>query len=528
MRNVFIFVGVCVGICGLALCAFFGYFVWQEMSRPEWERGLAEAGKMEQVDPKKAIEQYKAVCAKFEKQNLKETDAWTDYGNFLWSAFDFAGAEKVYQQGEKYANKIGRKGDEAWYLERQAACQHELVMNGQLEKPDIKLVEKAIATLPADTTNFGWYQARNLETLAQLQLDLGDYKSADGNFDKAVEGYRAAKDERMAVDALNWKMDSLLRQNRGNDANKLFIRTWRDHGSASEDDGPAFDVCENFREKISDADLRDAGIYPQVRKLIHAGDFAALDKMATEFRESRKTLSTGRWYLDALYSEINSLERDQFDDAWIARIDQLKEWSKKSPESVTAKIALVHVLRGYAWKARGSGWANSVSEDGWRVMGERMNEAETVLNSVETKTPDWYSAAQLVALGQSWSNKKYDRMMQECQLKYPDYDSVILAKSYWLQPRWNGEEGDAEKFVESEAAKRSTVDGDILYGRCCLWLDRQLGDVFGETKLQWPRTKKGLLALRGKYPKSYALSGETSILAMEKNDMDTATKAFEP
>ena len=498
------------------------------MKKPDWERNLDEAHQSRDIDPRKAIEKYQSACVDAEKRQLQDTSPWTKYGNYLWTVFNFKEAEKVYRQGEIYAHKINNPTHESWFLERQAACQHELVMNGQLDKPDIKLVQKAIQLLPRTAPNYSWSSARNIETQGQINLDLGNYERADADLDKAVERYRAVKDENMAVDALNWKMDSLLRQGRGAEANKLFIRTARDHASSGDEDNGAYDVVENFREKASDCDLREAGIYPQVRSLMYARDFAGLDNLATKFRESRQSLPTGRWYLDAFYSEISSLERAQSDEDWLAHIGMLKGWAKKNPNSVSAKIALIHVLRSYAWKARGGGWANSVSEDGWKLMGERMNEAEAVLNSVETKTPDWYSAAQTVALGQSWSKEKYDRLVQECQLKYPDYDPVVLTKTYWLQPRWNGEEGEAEKYVESEASKRSTTDGDILYARCTLWLDRQLGDVFKETGMKWARTKKGLLALRQKFPKSMTLFGETSILALEENDMDTATKAFGP
>lgn len=498
------------------------------MSRPEWERNLNEAQQSQEKDPKNAVEKYKLACANVEKRKLKDVTPWTNYGNYLWTAFNFKEAEKVYKQGEAYAHEVNLAAHESWFLERQAACQHELVMNGQLEKPDIQLIQKAVQLLPKEADHFEWRNARNLETLGQLNLDLGNLKAADVNLEKAVEGYRSAKDENMAVDALNWKIDSLLRQGRGGEANKLFIRTARDHATSENADNGAYDVTENFREKVSDCDLREAGIYPQVRKLMYSRDFAGLDKLAMGFRESRKVLPTGRWCLDAFYTEINSLERAQSDEDWLAHIGMLKEWATKNPESVSAKIALIHVLRSYAWKARGGGWANSVSEDGWKLMGERMSEAEAVLDSIETKTPDWYSAAQTVALGQSWSKEKYNRMIQECQLKYPDYDTVILTKSYWLQPRWNGEDGDAEKYVEAEAAKRGTEDGDILYARSTLWLDRQIGDVFGETGMQWDRTKKGLIALRKKFPKSMMLFGDTSILALEENDMDLATKAFGP
>jgi tetratricopeptide (TPR) repeat protein len=520
MRSVFIFVGVCVAVCGLSIAGFFGYFVSQEMNKPQWVRDLNDIKRLQETDAEKAIEKYKKLCADYEKQNIQETDAWTNYANFLWRARDYAGAMAVYKLGAAYAHKINKPDHEAWFLERQASCQHQMFLNGDIDKPDIALIQQAIKILPPSSGNIEWYQAQNQETLGQLYLDLDDFKNADICLDKAIAQFGPAKDPGMVIDALGWKMASLLEQKRGKEANDLFVKTARDNSENT-------DIVMNFRQKAVNHDLRAAGLYPNVRKLLKARDFAGLDKLADQLRDSKKQLSNGRWLLDAFYNEVNYVERDQFDRVWLEHIALLKDWVKSRPDSINAKLSLVHVLRSYAWKARGSGWSNTVTQDGWKRMAERMEESASYLEQVKNKVPDWYSSAQLVALGQSWSEKKYDNLTAESRLKYPDYDTVIFSKAYWLQPRWHGEEGEAEKYVEAEAAKRSTEDGDILYGRSSWWLECMLGDVFEETKMKWPRTKKGLLALRKKFPDSQTLRAELSILALSGDDLATARTAFD-
>jgi len=183
------------------------------------------------------------------------------------------------------------------------------------------------------------------------------------------------------------------------------------------------------------------------------------------------------------------------------------------------------VLTSYAWKARGNGVANDVSENGWKLFGERLDQCKAVLDQVKDRPGEWYTAMQRCALGQSWDRAAYDGLVNEGLKRNPDYDTIIFVKGYWLQPRWHGEEGEFEKFLAA-ADKRGGGAGDALYARSVWYLDTVIHDVMNQTNVGWPRVKAGFQQIIKTFPQSHTARGMLSILALEKDDLKTAENAF--
>jgi hypothetical protein len=242
-----------------------------------------------------------------------------------------------------------------------------------------------------------------------------------------------------------------------------------------------------------------------------------LEKSIDEDVLSGKQFASGTWYLDDIYDQITAA----------GDVPTQQEWVLKQPQSSNAKIALASGLTNYAWQARGSGWASSVTDEGWKLFSERLEQSSDMLKLAQKTSPRWYAASQTVALGQSWPSKKYDAMVAEGRKKFPNYSTLVFRKAYWLQPRWHGTEGEAEKYMAAEAAKLPPADRDIFYAQIAWSVSRRIGDVFNETKISWPRTKAGLMALVKKNPHDcyprYALSS----LAMLADDEATASSAFD-
>ena len=67
------------------------------------------------------------------------------------------------------------------------------------------------------------------------------------------------------------------------------------------------------------------------------------------------------------------------DSEWLAPIDQLKQWVQTRRDSVTAPIALGNAYLNYAYLARGGGYANTVTDEGWRLFAERVQLARETL-----------------------------------------------------------------------------------------------------------------------------------------------------
>jgi tetratricopeptide (TPR) repeat protein len=104
------------------------------------------------------------------------------------------------------------------------------------------------------------------------------------------------------------------------------------------------------------------------------------------------------------------------------------------------------VFRGYfyykyAWDARGSGWANTVTPDGWQKMGERLNEAEAALTKayeLDPQRPEAATEMLSVELGQGKGRDAMEKWFQRAMTADPDNKAACHSKMYYLEPKWFG------------------------------------------------------------------------------------------
>jgi hypothetical protein len=237
------------------------------------------------------------------------------------------------------------------------------------------------------------------------------------------------------------------------------------------------------------------------------GEYAKLDALAGSLRQSKAAFDNGRWKLAEFYSQLSSVAKDSPESDYLKRLKHLQKWSIQKPPSLTADIALSIAYREYAWRARGSGFANTVSPEGWRLFQDRINTAKGVLTSCKERRkecPGWWSAMQLVALAEGWDRKSYDALLAQAVEQEPTYVSFYHNAFTYLLPRWHGAEGECEKFIAAMADKAGGEEGDILYAQIVWRMQEQhvYGNIFKESKASWPRTQKGFEAMRRRHPES--------------------------
>ena len=77
-----------------------------------------------------------------------------------------------------------------------------------------------------------------------------------------------------------------------------------------------------------------------------------------------------------------------------------------TPSRSLRRVALAEAYVNYGWEARGYGYGDTVSKDGWSLFDKRAKRAKEILeraSKLPTKCPEWYVAMQGVALAQNWS-----------------------------------------------------------------------------------------------------------------------------
>jgi hypothetical protein len=170
-----------------------------------------------------------------------------------------------------------------------------------------------------------------------------------------------------------------------------------------------------------------------------------------------------------------------------------------------------------------------VTEEGWRLFGERLASARQVLEESRTlteKDPYWWSVAFTVALGQGWEREEVETLLEEAKAFEPKFWKYDTQFAYYLAPKWYGEKGDWEAYAEKAAARPDGL-GDEVYARIVSSTRRSYENVFRETDARWPATKNGLAVLREKYPESLGLVSETALLAGMAWDQELAKEMFD-
>jgi hypothetical protein len=233
--------------------------------------------------------------------------------------------------------------------------------------------------------------------------------------------------------------------------------------------------------------------------LLQQDEFVELDCLANHARTGKEKLPGGLWKIHVLYQGLRQsvpygMHATQED--WTDHLQRLQQWVKARPDSITARVALALAYLDYAGDARGSGYANTVSENGWKLFTERAAEADRILKEASTlpaKCPEWYVAMQLVAQDQGWSVEDARALFEQANKFEPEYYTYARDLAYYLLPKWSGEPGDTENFVQEIADRVGGDKGDILYFQVAA-ADYVICGCEDNPHLSWDRIKRGFEA----------------------------------
>jgi hypothetical protein len=274
----------------------------------------------------------------------------------------------------------------------------------------------------------------------------------------------------------------------------------------------------------TDDEKEKAALKKQTGDLFQAKNFEAIDVLAAKYRKSEECYANGIWKLNEIYAALD-LPEEASETEWTNHLQTLRDWIGARPESITPRVALAESLTSYAWKARGGGWANSVTDQGWEHFGERLKESVRVLvaaKKLKEKCPRWYSVMMTCALGLSMDRADYDQLFEEAISSHPSYTMYYRRRAYFLLPRWNGKEGEWEEDLRKSADKLGGDAGDLLYARVVWEMHggRYFGNIFSETQISWPRVNNGFAIMIKSFPDSFSAKSERAYLAALAKDRE--------
>ena len=164
----------------------------------------------------------------------------------------------------------------------------------------------------------------------------------------------------------------------------------------------------------------------------------------------------------------------------LAQSKRLDPWVSRILAAVSAKDA--------AWKARGGGWASSVSEDGWRGFRNNSIGAHDLFAEARRLHPDFtegsYAEAQTHGGDVEWLDSLFSRMTDRRLDEYSLYSAYAF---FALYPRWGGSTAKMERFADiCYATGRHDTMITAMYAKLQIEIAYEkgvpIGDYFADRK----------------------------------------------
>jgi hypothetical protein len=169
----------------------------------------------------------------------------------------------------------------------------------------------------------------------------------------------------------------------------------------------------------------------------------------------------------AIYSDLSKGLRklEMGEDA----ISILEHYAEQSPNSYLPSLAKADFYINYAWQARGSGYANTVSREAWAKCYERLEIAEkALLSAYELNPTDPRAPSELIITTRSLSNEReeVEKWFQTAIAIDPRYYRPYTNKLNYLMPKWYGSKEEMFAFARqcSEIAPEESRVGLIVLG----------------------------------------------------------------
>lgn len=170
-----------------------------------------------------------------------------------------------------------------------------------------------------------------------------------------------------------------------------------------------------------------ANDYPKTMKDLHhlafdyfeSEKFNELEVLGEELRSKDERFDDGQVMLREFYKGI--IGNRKTESEWKIAFDRLEQWEKLYPDSRSYPTARIWMGTAYAWSARGSGWASTVSEAQSNEFSNRLEVTHKfylATSRYARECPHFYPAVMQLALGQGWTKESFQKLLE----RYPASD----------------------------------------------------------------------------------------------------------
>ncbi len=221
-----------------------------------------------------------------------------------------------------------------------------------------------------------------------------------------------------------------------------------------EDRTESFQLPQRIAESIERATALEKTQYSPFRKF--NAYFHITDYLPNEYAPK-----AGEYFLQALQDKMMPIE--EVYSSTMGLVDRLQHSEKfldfyNRAEPILMKNwpndSEIWTIKGYfyiqyAWVARGDGLADTVTEEGARLMEERLGKAEKALTKAWEINPHDARIARwmlTLELGQRKGRDRMEMWFQRAMRLNTNYYEACVCKLYYLEPKWYGSREDMLEF----------------------------------------------------------------------------------
>lgn len=284
----------------------------------------------------------------------------------------------------------------------------------------------------------------------------------------------------------------------------------------------------NATDEVIDGPIARNQLKREVQNLLYQEKFDDLDNMAQELRKSKARFPEGVWKLQFFYEGLAS--KDKSPEGVRKHFALIDKWLQKSPDSITARVAAADAWQEFGANVRGKGYADTVSDEAWRVLAESFQKAYQFLEKKPEGTddcPERYASLINIAKIQGWARPQFDALFQEAVAYEPTYYPIYLQTAYYLLPRWHGEEGEWQQFAKDAIKLTPESEGKSVYMRIVGSL-LMVSDItsFSDPGISWPLLKQAYIDTEQNFPGSRWNLNMFCKYACQAGDKETARQLF--
>jgi TPR repeat protein len=281
---------------------------------------------------------------------------------------------------------------------------------------------------------------------------------------------------------------------------------------------------------ISEGPFAGGDLKRKAVKLLYQADYDSLERLAKDLRDSKARFADGAWKLNVFYSAFSE-PREEDKVGWERFLSKLDNWHMKYPDSVTAKCAAAKGWISYAKLARGEGYADTVTEEGWKLFYKRLQRAYPLIEKAppgnSRDCPERLSMLMGVLNAAGGEKSSFDFIFNRAIAFEPLYYYYYINKAIYLMPRWHGEAGDWQRFAEEAIPLSPKSEGMANYTRIIINMaNNKEFTSFKKAGVSWPKMKQGFYDLQKNFPASLWNMNLFCKFASAAGDKQTAQRLF--